>query len=127
MSYCRWSSDDWKSDLYVYADVAGGYTAHVAGRRRDFTPPEPEAELWADLGKVSTEEWNARNRAYNEALKESLWIALPEPSTGSLFNVDTPGEMAAKLKTLRNEGFYIPDYAIEDLEAEQAELDGSGN
>ena len=29
MSYCRWSSDGFKSDVYVYADVAGGFTCHV--------------------------------------------------------------------------------------------------
>lgn len=26
MSYCRWSTDDFKCDLYIYEDVAGGWT-----------------------------------------------------------------------------------------------------
>lgn len=34
MSYCRWSSDNFECDLYCYSDVNGGYTTHVAGRRR---------------------------------------------------------------------------------------------
>lgn len=33
MSYCRFSSDDGKSDVYVYHSVQGGYVTHVAGRR----------------------------------------------------------------------------------------------
>jgi len=30
MSYCRWSSDDFRCDLYCYADIGGGYTTYVA-------------------------------------------------------------------------------------------------
>lgn len=30
MSYCRFSSEDYQCDVYAYADVAGGYTIHVA-------------------------------------------------------------------------------------------------
>jgi hypothetical protein len=26
MSYCRWSSDGMKCDVYVYEDVSGGFT-----------------------------------------------------------------------------------------------------
>lgn len=32
MSYCRWSSDNWKCDLYCYED-ANGYITHVADNR----------------------------------------------------------------------------------------------
>lgn len=44
MSYCRWStdlSDNKQSDLYVYEDVMGGYTIHVASRRRVINTPIP--------------------------------------------------------------------------------------
>src|ERR1044071_191187 len=34
MSYCRFSSLNWSCDVYAYADVAGGYTIHVARSRR---------------------------------------------------------------------------------------------
>ena len=33
MSYCRFSSDDYGCDAYVYEDVSGGFTIHLAGRR----------------------------------------------------------------------------------------------
>ena len=43
MSYCRFSSDDWQCDVYVYADVAGGWTTHVAAVRfvfdKELPPP----------------------------------------------------------------------------------------
>ena len=40
MSYCRWSSDRWQSDVYCYSDVIGGYTTHVARSRREGHAPE---------------------------------------------------------------------------------------
>lgn len=33
MSYCRWSCLDFKSDVYVYANINGAWTIHVAGNR----------------------------------------------------------------------------------------------
>ena len=33
MSYCRWSSDDFQCDVYVYESVAGGFVTHVAANR----------------------------------------------------------------------------------------------
>lgn len=33
MSYCRFSSDDFRSDVYVYEHVFGGIAIHVAGNK----------------------------------------------------------------------------------------------
>ena len=33
MSYCRFSSEDFSCDVYVYDDAMGGTTVHVAGNR----------------------------------------------------------------------------------------------
>src|SRR5687767_6611694 len=41
MSYCRWSTDDFQCDLYCYEDVSGGFTTHVAGRRKIWDAPLP--------------------------------------------------------------------------------------
>ena len=41
MSYCRFSSEDFASDVYVYEDVCGGYTTHVARARVDYASPLP--------------------------------------------------------------------------------------
>lgn len=40
MSYCRWSSDFGECDVYVYEDVAGGWTIHVAGRKLKHRVPD---------------------------------------------------------------------------------------
>lgn len=39
MSYCRWSSMDYQCDLYIYDDVSGGLTVHVAAGRLAGTDP----------------------------------------------------------------------------------------
>jgi len=33
MAYCRWSSDNFQSDVYVYEDIDGTWITHVAGSR----------------------------------------------------------------------------------------------
>ena len=30
MSYCRWSCDDFKSDVYVWHDISGGWMTAVS-------------------------------------------------------------------------------------------------
>jgi len=42
MSYCRFSSDDFQCDVYVYESCHGGFDLHVAGRRHEFKEPIPE-------------------------------------------------------------------------------------
>lgn len=34
MSWCRWSSMNWQCDLYIYDDVGGYVSVHVAGRKK---------------------------------------------------------------------------------------------
>lgn len=38
MSYCRFSSDNWMSDVYVYPHVDGCYVIHVTAKRLLFPP-----------------------------------------------------------------------------------------
>jgi hypothetical protein len=48
MSYCRWSSDHFDCDVYVYEDVSGGWTTHVAGRRRRNPLPDEIRAMYPD-------------------------------------------------------------------------------
>ena len=58
MSYCRWSSDNWKCDLYCYEDVSGGITTHVAGNRIVGDIPEAPLSL---LGKTEGHYYDYNN------------------------------------------------------------------
>lgn len=145
MSYCRWSSDNFMSDVYVYEDCYGGWTTHVAGNRLAF-PPIPGFPLrWVSgLGQ----KWDAASRTviYPDKWRKAAgsayfwfyakWEAvrswmigriprrrLPLPHAGKRYNDDTPGECADRLADLRAAGFNVPQYAIDSLREEQADLD----
>lgn len=108
MAYCRWSD----CDVYVYEDVSGGWTTHVAGRRNsagkgpnlDFTTAETLMESYAAL-----QAWQKDNSEY---------VEIDLPSAGMNFNDASPGECADRLEALRKEGFDVPQCAIDELREE---------
>jgi hypothetical protein len=122
MSYCRWSSDNGYCDLYVYEDVHGGWTTHVATHRiPPGAPPDPIDLLFAgDVGG-----YLKRNEERSEWIKGINTIKIDHPEAGTSFNHDTPGECAENLKRLRAEGFVVPECAINSLMEEEAEREAS--
>lgn len=120
MSYCRFSSDNWKSDVYVYANVNGGWTTHVAANRTVGDPPEE-----ADLTQVNIDDgsWLASHKAAMAFLDAAERLPIGLPHDGASFCDATPGECADRLKALRAEGYHVPQYAIDDLEDDQSAID----
>ena len=117
MSYCRWTDD---SDVYVYEDASGGWTTHVAGRRRIDPPPGPSLELLRD-GQVF---WYLMLDRMSDSAREVTGDPMEDlaaPSAGKSFNDPTPGECADRLEALRAEGLMVPQYAIDDLREEARE------
>lgn len=152
MSYCRWSSDFGECDVYVYADVSGGWTTHVAGRRLKHRVPDEIRAIAADESREVGERFVAAHMAetaWRESLpcgewpchvrqpdgstkpgtyktpKDSEYIDLREisPLAGQSFNDDTPGACADRLESIRGAGLNVPQYAIDELREEQAEID----
>lgn len=111
MAYCRWSD----CDVYVYEDVNGGWTTHVAARRHaagkgpalDWTTPETLHESYMAVQKFLRE--------------NTEMVELSLPSAGMSFNDATPGDCADRLEALRAEGFDVPQHAIDALREEHAE------
>jgi hypothetical protein len=122
MSYCRWSSDDFQCDVYVYESTGDFWSTNVAGRRRIIPP-----DVLASFPVVSDDDAAsrfARHRAVMQWMNtaEHEWFDLSHlPSAGESFRDDTPGECADRLEALRAEGFNVPQYAIDALREEQAE------
>lgn len=119
MSYCRWSSDNWKSDVYVYGDVSGGITCHVAGNRIVGDIPEVPA-----IGSVSEEEWRKAMQASREYMDKAAHVAIGLSLDGKSFNEPDEAAMAARLLQLRAEGYSVPQHAIDALLEEAAEANG---
>ena len=112
MAYCRFSD----CDVYVYEDVSGGWTTHVAGWRNaagnapaiDWTTKETALASFQASNK-----WNEQNTEY---------VNIDLPSAGMSFNDASPGTCANRLEALKAEGFDVPQDVIDELREEQAAL-----
>jgi hypothetical protein len=119
VSYCRFSSDNWASDVYVYADVSGGYTTHVAGNR--VVGDVPIADFEALCSKaITAEEFADQHRAQMDFLRDAKREEIGLPHDGATFNLDLK-DTIAMLEMLRVEGYHIPQYALDELRADLKE------
>lgn len=117
MSYCRFSSDGFRSDVYVYLGV-GGYHILVAQFHctNDFVYPEL---LPAPSGKRALER---HCKAVSD--KQKHWIAtmtrtkLELEHAGDEFVLRTAREAVDRLKYLSALGFHVPESCFQALQSE---------
>src|SRR5262245_39486685 len=89
VSYCRWSSMNWRCDLYCYEDVDGGYTIHVAGNRVDGDiPVEPKWNL-LDGGEKGRAQWLAEHGEVMRFLTTARRTSINLPHAGDTFREPT--------------------------------------
>lgn len=146
MSYCRWSSDNWRCDVYVYQDTNGGWTTHVAGRRH-VLPPIPDiasGRLAMALHRWSGCRFEGRELVYPSRWRGIVYRAwvrfsmawgryvhrgtlrliplrpIGLPHDGETYNDPTPGDCADRLEALRATGYRVPQYALDALREESA-------
>lgn len=120
MAYCRWSSDNWKSDVYVYEGA--NWVVHVAGSRRlglDTLPPDPISVLCSNDNSAWLDAYN-KHRAMLQALP---FEEIKLPHAGTSMEFAEPGRCARFLRELRDLGYHIPNGVIETLIEEQTEID----
>ena len=100
MAYCRWSSNDFQCDIYVYADCTGGYTTHIAANRRIFKEPLP-AEI--PFTKENADAWLERHRRVMVMVSEASFEEIKLPLAGTHhynLNVEDCANFLRKLKDL---------------------------
>jgi hypothetical protein len=146
MSYCRFSSDNWKSDVYVY-EADEGWVTHVAARRRMFAPvPDilpSRLAMWVHEWSGCYWDVNARCMKYPRPWRAAIYKAWSHfiafwhnrihmgslhmiplrpiglPADGEGYCDPTPGECADRLERLSRLGYRVPSWAIESLREEQ--------
>lgn len=130
MSYCRWSSDDYQCDVYVWHDVNGTWRTEVAGRRPVLPEgmPEPVRALPIGADRDQVNEWvsawterDIKVRALLGDSDEWTYLELPTPEGGNSYEHATPDDCADNLERLRAAGLNVPQYAIDSLREEAAE------
>ena len=112
MSYCRFSCDNIKSDVYAY-EAEDCFIVHVASYYYDVELPPAIRH-----GDYETDElWIT---AYLETHKKTREITqLLEPKkhekeyAGKSKAFDTESEMFEFLKELKSLGYHVPDYAFD--------------
>jgi len=113
MSYCRWSSDNWKSDLYCFEDVNGGYTTYVACRRIVGDVPELPS-----IRDVSSEEFLKAYRVQMDWLETAEYEPIGLPHDEESFNDPDLESFLERLLYLREVRYNFPDYVVETVKEE---------
>lgn len=107
MSFARWSTvleDGHESDLYVFEDVAGRFTVHVAGSRRRGVESAPRAD---HASPDFVAQYRAR-RAWFDANDTMDPIGLPFDGQSLSFDLDDVDGMIAKFRELAALGYRFP-------------------
>jgi hypothetical protein len=113
MSYCRWSCDDFRSDVYCYAHVDGTWTTHVAGNKVVGEVPHVPCIL-----DVPPEEFAAAHKTQMEFLDKAERRPIGLAHDGETFKDAGRQEMIDRLLYLRSIGYHVPEHALERLRDE---------
>lgn len=115
MSYCRFSSDDWQSDIYCYEHCGAWWQIHVAGNRRQLVEPLPP-RVSLDDGPA----WTARQLEVQRILDASPRVPLGLGADGANFQEANAAACLDRLLDLRGMGYHVPEFALDALREEAA-------
>lgn len=121
MSYCRFSSDDWRSDVYVYESVEG-WVVHVAGSRGDAPIPGPDMKGLID-GRVPPERVAEQVADMNRRIENRNLVPIDHPLAGETRTFGEADSCADWLEHLVGEGFHVPRHVVPALREEADEED----
>ncbi len=114
MSYCRFSSDNWKSDVYCY-ESDHGFETHVASNR--IVGTIPRLKSIDDDGFMQA--YRAQMAFLDKAEKKSIGLDFD----GESYTDKTLVECKSRLLQLRESGYHVPDYVFEMIDEELLEDD----
>lgn len=118
MSYCRWSSNNFKCDVYCYQS-AEGFVTHVASHRVVGDVPK-----LPDLGEPAdafVKAWKAQSDFVTNAKRTPIGL----PHAGESFTDPDMESFLARLVELKKAGYEVPDDVINDVGEEIKEA-GNG-
>ena len=133
MSYCRFSSDDYRCDAYAYESCYGGFVIHVAGSKvlgwipRIWNPPR-RWYVEKDRSRFTRARYRAgcwlflltyrlQMRYLDVAPRRPLGL----PFDGESFDAPEAAACADRLEWLRAQGYRVPQFAIDTLREEARE------
>lgn len=118
MSYCRFSSDIGKSDVYVY-ESDYGWVTHVARNRIQTDEELPPIVM---LYHENTQAFLDRVKKVSDILARGKRVGIGLPWDGTTFTDSTPKKCADRLIALKELGYHVPQHAIDALLEEWNEM-----
>lgn len=112
MSYCRFSDDNWKSDVYAY-ESDRGYEIHVASQRY-----VGEIPVVPSIMDTEPTEWLELYNEHMEAVRAAERVPIRGPYDGESFVYATLQDLHDALTDLRLVGYHVPDFAFEAIKEE---------
>lgn len=109
MSYCRFSSDDWKSDFYIY-EAECGYYVGVAGVRYE-----------GDIYPLDFTDGESLPYSYKKQMKsldECKRVPINLEYAGTSHWFDDPESVIEFVEKLVEMGYHLPKGVIEALKEE---------
>jgi hypothetical protein len=117
MSYCRWSCDNFKCDLYCY-ESESGFVTHVASVKIVGTVPHCSLKMLID---GTAEEYIAAHKIQSEFIESAEKSPIGLPFDGQTFRDPDILSFRDRLISLREAGYHFPSYVIEQIDEELAE------
>lgn len=118
MSYCRFSSDDYQSDVYAYEDCEYGFVVHVARARFNFKEPIPPR---VSVVEGHEKEFHERYKKISSMCDAADRVKIGLPYDGKRFFESDLTSLKNRLLQLSSAGYRIPDSAFEAIEQELIE------
>jgi len=114
MSYARFSSDDWKSDIYAFCSGDNEVTIYVAENRVKGVP-----KITVEISKENIEEYVKQHGAQLAYLKTAKREKITLPHAGETFKLSFEDAHAQLLK-LRELGYHVPQQCLDAIQEEAA-------
>lgn len=122
MSYCRWSSDNFKCDIYAYESCHGGFDIWIASNRIVGEPPKGGYGLiLEDNSKENIEKFVEQERARSKWMDSCKREPIELPFVGDHFNEPDLESFYNRMIKLRGIGYNFPDYVLETIKEEMNE------
>ena len=110
MSYCRWSSDSYRSDLLCFRSGTG-FETHVARLRR-VLPDDLDAPD-ASLLHVDAHRYDEELLAFTAALDLAPRVSIGLEHDGAVFVDDSENEMFERVAQLADAGYRVPSEVLD--------------
>ena len=118
MSYCRWSSDSYRCDLYCY-EACEEWVTHVASRRREM--PDDLRDPPLDMLISDPAKWAVEYNIFMDEMDKCQWAEIGLPHDGETFYDSTLEEFRARVAGLIELGYNIPDGVLPAIDEEISE------